>query len=495
MIVCPACQHRNPEQASRCEACGGSLEHFIYRACPACGALNEASSAFCQRCLEPLLPQFQALAGASEEDLVRPFVPGVAEEAPVSTARHRRAAVQRAEPKAEPPAGAEAEAPAAPPEPALRQEAPEESPGQEPAAEPVPATVAQAMPDPLAGLEHPLPGAAAIATLPHREAPGEAEGPSEADHLNAALLRRIAAERPSLREAVRVVVPRQAKALPRLGRVMLYLLLLLVALAPALTGGQTASLVQPREAVVALARTVEALPRGAKVLLSFDYGPGYAGELDPLALALMRHLARRGAQVAAMSLTPQGVGQAQWVLGHMPEEWPRSLYGENWIILGYLPGQEAGLRALGTGLEQAFRADALQERPLSAWPLGQGLTTLRDFDQVIVLADDAQTVRRWIEQVGGRHNVPLHALVTAAVEPLLVPYRQTGQLATLINGAAGAAEYESAIGARPDALAQTDGYALLFVLVLGMAIITNAIYVSQGPEQRPRSRRPLGNSR
>ncbi len=165
------------------------------------------------------------------------------------------------------------------------------------------------------------------------------------------------------------------------------------------------------------------------------------------------------------------------------------------MILGYLPGQEAGLRALGAGLEQAFIADGARGRPLREWPLTQGLTTLRDFDQVILLADDAQTVRRWIEQVGGRHNVPLHALVTAAAEPLLVPYRQAGQLTTLINGAAGAAEYAAASGVGPSASVQTDGFALLFVLVLGMAIVTNAIYVSQGPERRRRTRRPLGGSR
>lgn len=493
MIVCPRCQHRNAEGASRCAACGGSLERFLYRACPACGALNEASSAFCQRCLEPLLPQFEALAGAPEEgELVKPFVPE--EESPPLTARPRRAGARHAEPRAQP-ERAEPMTPAAPPEAAPPVAPAEEAPSQEPAPEPLPATLAQAAPDPLAGLEQPLPSAAAIAALPLREAPSALEGPTDAEQRDAALLRRIAAERPSLREAVRVVVPRQAKLLPRLGRVILYLALLLVALAPAFTGGQTASLVRPREAVISLARTVEALPQGAKVLISFDYGPGYAGELDPLAFALMRHLAQRGARVAAMSLTPQGIGQAQWMLEQMPEEWPSSRYGETWVILGYLPGQEAGLRALGTGLEQAFLADAARGRSLSDWPLTQGLTTLRDFDQVILLADDAQTVRRWIEQVGSRYNVPLHALVTAAAEPLLVPYRQAGQLASLINGAAGAAEYASASGVRPEASVQSDGYALFFVLVLGMAIITNAIYVSQGPERRQRSRRPLGGSR
>lgn len=56
MIVCPSCQHRNPEGTAQCLSCGASLERFVYRACPSCGALNPAQNTFCHRCLSELVP-------------------------------------------------------------------------------------------------------------------------------------------------------------------------------------------------------------------------------------------------------------------------------------------------------------------------------------------------------------------------------------------------------------------------------------------------------
>jgi len=109
-----------------------------------------------------------------------------------------------------------------------------------------------------------------------------------------------------------------------------------------------------------------------------------------------------------------------------------------------------------------------------------GLATLKDFDQIIILSDDSLAVRRWIEQVQSQNDIAFHALVTSAVEPLLVPYQQSGQLLSLIPAASGAAEYEAASAANPSALVQSDAYAALFLLLLVVAIVTNVIYVSRG---------------
>ena len=75
MIVCPACEHRNRVDAQVCEACGGSLEHFAYRACPSCDALNPAENTFCHRCFSQLSPLEEAVSAPSEDIPVTPFAP------------------------------------------------------------------------------------------------------------------------------------------------------------------------------------------------------------------------------------------------------------------------------------------------------------------------------------------------------------------------------------------------------------------------------------
>ncbi len=48
MIVCPNCNHQNPEGATQCEACYTPLPTTI--ACPSCGASVQSDATFCGQC-------------------------------------------------------------------------------------------------------------------------------------------------------------------------------------------------------------------------------------------------------------------------------------------------------------------------------------------------------------------------------------------------------------------------------------------------------------
>jgi len=528
MIVCPACSHRNPEGAKLCEACGRSLANFVYRVCPSCGALNSAQHVFCHRCFAEL-----ALAEGEEpipeSTFVRPYTPPIVtlEEEVTTQAVHREAKAQASETGARPtsealpgqtPSEAElgpraaapiseeqavapsmegemGEMPASTEEalsPLEAAESPEVLGGgpvgaagvETPAVQVAPPDETQALTpeaaaNPLEGLDDLLPFEPAV-TLPHRPSQHVSAAPSTTEDYEAELFQQVAVERAPLQEGAQVVLPRTAQGLPQIGRTILYILVLLAGVLPLFTWGQMSSFVQPRESVLALVRTIEELPSGAEVLLSFDYSPTYAGELDPLALAVVRHLARRSVRMVVMSTKPEGIGLAEAIYRTITEESPDYRYGEHYVLLGYLPGQEAGLRSLNTALGDAFKIDYLQKRPLGELSATSGLATLKDFDQIIVLSDDSLTVQRWVEQVQAQSDIPFHALVTSAVEPLLVPYQRSGQLLSLIPAASGAVEYELAGSVKPSALFRSDAYAAFFVLLLVVALVTNALYARRG---------------
>jgi len=48
MIVCPNCNHENPEGATQCEACYTFLP--TTSSCPNCGATVQADATFCGQC-------------------------------------------------------------------------------------------------------------------------------------------------------------------------------------------------------------------------------------------------------------------------------------------------------------------------------------------------------------------------------------------------------------------------------------------------------------
>ena len=330
---------------------------------------------------------------------------------------------------------------------------------------------------PLDGVNDIIPLASSVG-LPHRAALDIPREPSEAEHYDAELFRQVAGEPEPLHEQAQVVLAQKAVLLPRVGRFALYLLVLLAALIPLLTGGQTAAWVTPRDSVVAMARMVADLPADAVVLISFDYGPAYAGEMDPLALAVVRHLARHSVRMVVMSTMPGGVGSAERVYRALAGEMPNYQYGQQYAILGFLPGQQFGLRTLSGGLGNAFKSDHVLRQPLGELAATQGLTTVSDFDHVIVISESSESIRGWIEQVEGRNSVALHGLVSSRIEPLLIPYKQSGQLRNLVGAATGAAEYERYGRVQSDALNATDAQAAFFLAVVLAAVATNIVYIS-----------------
>jgi len=308
------------------------------------------------------------------------------------------------------------------------------------------------------------------------------------------LYHRVATEPIRLGAAGRVVVPAATSALPWWGRGALYLLVLLAALVPWFSGNLTGALVKPRASVIALAADLASVPEGGAALVAFDYGPGAAGELDPLAIAALQGFASRSVRVLALSTDPAGLGQAQRILDAIAQDGSGYEYGADYVVLGFVPGQEAGLRAVGESLLGAFPADYYgvasgAGAPLASMPVMRDITSVRDVDRIIVISDDSQAIRRWVEQVQSRQGIQIDALVTAAVEPLLTPYRQSGQLGHVLGAATGAAEYRRAAALPSDAHEYSDGYAALAGVLVAVALFTN------GAEAISWGRRLLANRR
>jgi hypothetical protein len=479
MIVCPVCQHHNAEYLQACQSCGAGLDEFVYRACPACGALNGADARFCHRCLTRLSGEEDAPEAPEEGGVAAAPIPNddalVAEEAAAAPV---------------PPPTEFAEEPEAAEKPRAASEDEERASRATPTALRAASHGAQEtvldIPSPLEGVHDAIPLETVVA-LPHRAEALIRPTSGEVQRRDADLFQRIATEPASLYEQAQRVLPRPLADVPRLGRRLLYLLVLVAALVPLFSGGLLNMWVRPGDEVSALADTLRSLPAGARVLLSFDYDPAYAGELDPLAVAVTRQLAGRGVHMVAMSTRPGGVGLAERILAQATAGLSDYRYGQQYALLGYLPDQQAGLRLLTDGLQTAFPADTIQQSALADLAVTRNLTGVGDFQHVIVFADDSQTVRHWVEQVHSRTGAPLHALVTQRVAPVLLPYAEAGQLASLVGAAAGGAEMEAATGFAGQALRGVDGYLALFIVLLLVAVIANAVDIGRAKRSKRRA--------
>ncbi len=326
--------------------------------------------------------------------------------------------------------------------------------------------------DPLAGLEGLLP-TPSDADRGVGAKPGPSSEPGEDERDAAALLQRIAAGPAPMGPGQQEPPPPWRKG-PSAGmRRFLYLLVLLAALMPLLAPGLGTE-IHPRPEVLALAQEMQGIPAEGCVLVVFDYSPGFGGELNSLAERVLADLAGRGVTLAALATRPEGVGLARQIVGRATSGTPDYTYGVDYVILGYLPGEESGLRLLAQDLATILPHDDVLQLPLARLPAMQGIASLDDLAAMLLLTDDATSARRWIEQVGTRTETPTYALATARVEPVLAPFAQSGQLAALVAGAYGALEYPTELAFEPAGLsARSEGYLALGGVFVLTAILAN----------------------
>jgi len=241
----------------------------------------------------------------------------------------------------------------------------------------------------------------------------------------------------------------------RLWRWLIAVLLILAVGLPLITRIPVtqASKLKPPEMVNAFT-LIGRLPSNAPVMVVFDYDPALSGELEAAAAPLMDHLLLQGPRLALISTNPTGPVLAERLLhdtsasplvaGHNYQA------GQQYVNLGYLAGGSSGVLyfAISPAKAAPFTLDGQQ-----AWQLPplQGIQQLSDFAVIIVLTDNADSGRVWIEQAGSPNgNTPILMVISAQAEPMMRPYYDSGQIKGLVTGLAGGEAYGQTF-VRPDA--------------------------------------------
>jgi hypothetical protein len=197
--------------------------------------------------------------------------------------------------------------------------------------------------------------------------------------------------------------------------------------------------------VKAVYDAVEGLPAGSKVLVSFDYDPASAPELQPMALSFFRHCFSKDLKVIIIGLWPQGPVQANIALEDVfrdPEIEAKNLeYGEDYVNLGYMAGNEVVIQGMGADIHTTFPADYSGNRT-SELSLMKGVKNFDNIDFVYNLSAGYPGTQEWVQFAVDRFHATLGAGNTAVQAPGMYPYVQTGQLLGVLGGMKGGAEYE-----------------------------------------------------
>lgn len=265
---------------------------------------------------------------------------------------------------------------------------------------------------------------------------------------------------------------------PRILRWVVSLLLVAAILIPAIGAVQiTPELAACPPEVLATSQLIFGLPPSSPVLLVFDYEPAYSGELEAVAAPLVSNLLLTGARLATLSTSPTGPALAEYFMKTTQAQ-VISLNSQQVTELGYLAGGASGILSFATHPSQTMPYALDGSQPWQSGML-QDVNALSDFAALIILTDNSDTARMWVEQAGPLlGGKPMLMAISAQAEPMLRPYYDSHQVQGLVAGLAGGKAYEQALALPGLAKHYWNSFSfgLLFAeLVIGLAILWSLV--------------------
>lgn len=205
----------------------------------------------------------------------------------------------------------------------------------------------------------------------------------------------------------------------------------------------------PTPLAEAVFNAVEDLPPESKVLLAFDFDPASEGELGPMATAFVLHCAKKRHKMYFLALWPVGPQMIdEQVRGVINMDFPELEYGEDYVNLGFKPGNEGVIKVIVTDLRQLYTTDD-KGTNIDKIPMMRGIQNVQDFDLVVNVSAGYPGTKEWVQYAATPYAIPLVAGCTGVQAPLLYPYIPE-QLPGLLGAIKGAAEYEKLVVDRYD---------------------------------------------
>jgi hypothetical protein len=214
---------------------------------------------------------------------------------------------------------------------------------------------------------------------------------------------------------------------------------------------------------------VESLPSEARVIVSPSFSPSSDAEVLPQMMAVVRHLMSKKARLVWVSLTVEASTYAGRAMDSLSGEYSYQ-YGQDYVILPFMPGQQTAIAAMANDFRQAVSADL---RGISVWgfEIMKGIHSISDFD-LLVDFNTGDTSIYYLQQVQPM-GVPVIAGASGVTVPYLMPYLGTGQLSGLLGGLRGAAEYEMASNNPGQALSSMDAQSLSHAIIVAFILMGN----------------------
>jgi hypothetical protein len=229
--------------------------------------------------------------------------------------------------------------------------------------------------------------------------------------------------------------------------------------------------------------TIENLPENSKVLVSIEYSPSTKPENHPMTISILRHLFRNNHKVFVTCLWPDGQFMAQDALKQVAEEEFGKVYGEDYVFLGFRPGNEAVIKGIVSNIRKLYTVDVYQTK-IDEIPLMDGIKNFKDFAFLFSCSAGYPGTVEWVQYAADPTGVPMSSGVTSIQVNEVMPYVQSGQMKGVLAGMPGAAEYEALMGQKGFATSGMDAQSIAHLVIVLFIILGNAAFFIERKRSR-----------
>jgi len=227
-----------------------------------------------------------------------------------------------------------------------------------------------------------------------------------------------------------------------LDRRWIFLAMLLAVMVPLLLGFSSPGAPSPETKAVFDA--IENLPDGSLVGIGIDYDPASEAELQPMAIAFIRHCVLKRHKMIFLTLWPTASPVIDRVIRQVIEKEfaDRQLkYGVDYVSLGYHPGEQVAIPVLVSDFRKSKSRDDTNQS-LDSLPLTKDLRGLKELDLLLDVSAGFPGAKEWAQYAGATTGLPVAAGSVGVQVPQLLPYLPA-PLIGLVAALRGAVEYET----------------------------------------------------
>lgn len=262
----------------------------------------------------------------------------------------------------------------------------------------------------------------------------------------------------------------------RVDRRIIYILMALAIIVPLLKPiGMPIAVTQPtQDAYNAIAN----LPAGSFVWFSIDSSASSAPEIQPAVQAMFRLCLEKKHKVILAGFWADGTTLVNdWIQPVVDEVKPK--YGEDYINLGYRSPITTILEGARTDLVKTYGGTDQNNKPLSGFPIMNGLTKAKDLSLYIGFNSGSPGIDNYVANWYATGEVKNMILSCTAVEiPAQTNRYHAGILKGLVGGIAGAAEFEKLVNRPGSATSGMDAQSIGHLVIILFMVVGNIGYLA-----------------